>query len=171
MPPRSEPNKVTWRFYASCALIWLAILVFFPLYTLVAAAFFAGLLLVTLGHERQQHERLKAAAADREGESICTFARSFDFRSIDTWILRGVYEEFQDDCRFGEGIMPLRKSDRFLEDLSIDPEDLSDRIIELAARVGRSLEGFEQNSWNGKIGDAGDLVMFLMNQPRLAIHG
>src|SRR4051812_38140996 len=37
--------------------------------------------------------RLARLAADRQGESICTFARSFDCRAIDTWIIRAVFEE------------------------------------------------------------------------------
>src|SRR5471032_295887 len=43
-----------------------------------------------------QRRRLRALAAQRSGESICDFARSFDARAVDTWVIRAVYEALQD---------------------------------------------------------------------------
>lgn len=47
--------------------------------------------------DKRREERL---VADRQGESIGSFARSFDYRAIDTWIIRAVYEELQFYCRY-----------------------------------------------------------------------
>jgi hypothetical protein len=68
-------------------------------------------------------------ARARAGESICGFARAFDCRSIDTWIIRAVYEEFS-------GPYPVRASDDLKHDLGIVGEDLDDIGMRLAQRTG-----------------------------------
>src|SRR5262249_31590175 len=81
-------------------------------------------------------------ALEREGESTCTFARSFDYRNTDTWILRAVYEELQRGLNTGRYVVPLRATDRLVEDLGFDWEylDVSSIIPDIAFRTGRTLE-------------------------------
>ena len=60
--------------------------------------------------------RDRRIASLRPNESMCTFARSFDCRTTDTWIIRAVYEKFQPFVGF-----PLRASDSVDDDLCVDP--------------------------------------------------
>src|SRR4051812_6326774 len=63
---------------------------------------------------------LLALAKARPGESICTFARSFDCRAVDTRLIRATVEELQPWIPPG---FPLRHTDRLGGDLRIDNED------------------------------------------------
>ena len=101
----------------------------------------------------------KREAERRRGESICSFARSFDRRVIDPWIIRGVYEEFSNSY-------PIRADDSLATDLGIEDEDLDDSIVVIAERIGRSLEDTASNPMFDKLSTVGDLVLFLQHQPR-----
>jgi hypothetical protein len=125
-------------------------LVWWPLAFVVPAVVF-GMDLILSRRDRR-------IAEERRGESICQFARGFDCRTIDTWIIRAVYEEFS-------GAFPLRPSDRFKEDLRTDGEELDFGAMDIARRIGRSLDGYERNPMFGKIDTACDLVMFFHHQP------
>ena len=107
--------------------------------------------------------RLLVLAAGRPGESICTFTRSLNWRSIDTWVIRAVYEELQAAYE----TLPIRAGDRFVEELRIDEEDLDDLVVAMAHRAGRSFEETAANPWSGKVLTVRDLVLFLNGQPRL----
>lgn len=104
-------------------------------------------------------------AASRRGENICNFARSFD-RGTDTWILRAVYEEL---CRFlsvDRQPIPVRRADRFEQDLDLDHEDLEELARDIAFRAGRSIEGGEKNPLYGKVKTVADMVGFFEHQPK-----
>jgi hypothetical protein len=101
-------------------------------------------------------------AEERKNESICTFARSFNCRIVDTWVIRAVYEELLPL----HSDLPLRISDRFEEDLELGYEDVEDIGLDMAYRAGRSLKNTEKNPLYGKVKTIGDLVLFLNNQPR-----
>src|SRR4051794_1910742 len=73
-----------------------------------------------------RRRRMKRLAAGRPGESICTFARSFKWRTIDTWIIRALYEELQTLCQTGCEPFPVRATDRLFEDLRIYPDVVED---------------------------------------------
>ncbi len=98
------------------------------------------------------------AVKARMSETICDFARSFDCRDIDTWIIRAVFEEFSDRH-------PIRSTDSFEDDLCIYDEDLEDSIVSIANRIGRSLDDVEGNPFYGRIHTVYDLVMFFQEQP------
>ena len=112
---------------------------------------------------RKHARQMRQLGATRAGKGICEFAREFNARVTDTWIIRAVYEEVQAclGCEF-----PLRACDRLQEDLYIDPDDL-DMVIAMrvAERTGRSLEQPERNPHYDKIVTVGDLVNFFNNQP------
>lgn len=139
------------------------IIAIFPLLLLIPVAIALGCCLF----EYSERRRLAILAADRKGESICSFARSFVYRRFDTWIIRAVHEAFVPYCRFGSELLPLRSTDTFTTDLNIDSEDLEDLVCEVAVRVGRSLENYEANPFYGRLNSVFELVMFLANQPRL----
>lgn len=129
---------------ASPGLLW------WPL-ALVMPVFF--LIVTLIGRVRDQ----KVARA-RRGESICEFARAFNYREIDTRIIRAVYEEYS-------GPFPVRPSDNFIHDLRRD--DLDETTMHIARRIGRSLDRIEDNSIRN-VSTVRDLVLFLHHQPLVA---
>lgn len=136
----------------------------------IAGTLFAGFVLgtvatVTVLAAIADGKRLGTLAAERPGESICTFARSFDRRTVDTWILRAVYEELQPYGEFGGVTMPLRASDDLEEVLGIDAEELETLVEDIAHRACRSLDRYDRNPFYGRITTVGDLVWFFENQP------
>jgi hypothetical protein len=126
---------------------------------------FGALAVLTVVLTIVERRRLAELAATRPGESICSFARSFKWREVDTWVIRAVYEELQPYCRFGRGDFPLRPTDRLVEDIGVD-EDLDQVAEDIAYRTGRSLSGFANNPLYGKVQTASDLVMFFVHQPK-----
>jgi hypothetical protein len=111
------------------------------------------------------HHR-RRLAADRNGETICEFARSFE-RKTDTWILRAVYEEISRYLSVDGRPLPVRRTDRCENDLRIDPEDLNDLASDVAFRAQRSLNGAEKNPLYNKVETVGDIVSFFEHQPEV----
>jgi hypothetical protein len=111
-----------------------------------------------LGLSSIEARRDRRIAKEREGESICQFARGFDCRKVDTRITRAVYEEYSRG-------FPLRPSDRLKEDLRIDGDDLDFGAIDIARRTGRSLAGCERNPLYSRARTLHDVVMFFQHQP------
>ena len=131
---------------------------------------FAGLLVGTLASLSvlgtfAGQRRLTDLAVGRQGESICTFARSFGRRAVDTWIIRAVHEELQPYCRSRRVTLPLRSTDRLEEVLGIDAEELDDVAKDIAHRTGRPLDACDRNPFFGKVVTVGDLVWFFEHQP------
>lgn len=154
--PRRLPTPV-WAWPLTLALIGaFAGWVFLYPWTLVLLGIIATAILL-------ENRRLKRMAARRPQESICTFARSFNRRTADTWIIRAVYEGFS--RQLGNSGLPLRRKDRWQEDLRLDSDDLEDIVIEAAFRSGRSLETPEQNPHYARLHTVGDIVEFLSYQP------
>jgi hypothetical protein len=109
---------------------------------------------------RREAERRRR---ERAGDSICTFARAFPRRSVDTVAVRAVWNELLPCYSF-----PLRAGDRLLDDLGMDDIDLDVPWEELAWRCGRTLVDPEDNPWFGGVETVGDVVRFLSAQPRAA---
>jgi hypothetical protein len=108
--------------------------------------------------------RCRALIAARAGESICTFARSFDVRSVDTWVIRAVYEDIQQYLGLP---VPIRPTDNLIQDLYLDPEALElDLAQSIALKSGRTLLETESNPKYMKVFTVDDLVMFFNAQPR-----
>lgn len=121
----------------------------------------------SLGHSYFVRVHLRRLAAGRTREGIGAFAKQFDCRSVDTWIIRAVYEELQEYLRSEVRSFPLRASDRLLEDLKVDQGDLEDMVASrVAERTGRRLEAGPSNTLGGKVQTVGDLVLFFNAQPR-----
>jgi len=167
MPPSPSSSVTTdggWLMFLCVAAVSGAVSYFLP-FVLVPLGVFAVVNAVMTSYE---NDRLARLAADRQGESICTFARSFDYRAIDTWVIRAVFEELQPFCRFDARTLPLRPTDDIYDDLRIDPEDADDLVEVMAFRTGRSFEDQDcaRNPFFGKVQTVSDLVMFLVNQPK-----
>lgn len=114
--------------------------------------------------DARSRRRLAAARAE---ESICEFARSFD-RQTDTWVIRAVYEELSQYLAIDGRAIPVRRHDRWIEDLGIDSGDFEDIAEDVAFRAGRKMDDCNANPLYGKVHTVGDLVSFLEHQPRIA---
>jgi hypothetical protein len=115
--------------------------------------------------DRRNRRRI---VSSRSGDGICTFARAFDCRHTDTWVLRAVYEELSRFLAVDGQPFPVRADDHCYErGLKIDPEDLEDLASDIAFRAGRSLDGSEKNPFYGKVQTVRDMVAFFENQPHL----
>ena len=118
---------------------------------------------------RSERSRLRALASSRPGESICTFVRELPVRELDPWVVRAVFEQLQSHLQGECRSFPLRPTDRFVEDLHVDPDDLDDDLLEQAAqRTGRLLTDLRANPYYGKVHTVEDLIRFLCEQPRQA---
>lgn len=96
-------------------------------------------------------------AGERRSDSICSFARAFERRQVDPWVVRAVYEAYSVS-------FPVRADD------VLDQELVDFDAADIAERAGRCLERVEENPLFGRVSTAGDLVRFLSLQPRLAGH-
>lgn len=155
------------------AWVALAILAFFPVYLILnhpfgTSAVLSLLVVISVVENKRRKAQLIALAESRSGESICEFARSFERKEIDTWVVRAVYEQLQ--RYLGEDpSVPIRATDRLKEDLPIDSEDLElDLMAEIAQRTGRSLDNTIANPYYDKVRTVGDFVLFFNAQPRNA---
>lgn len=165
--PKVKPRKAKlygWIFL--CALAGAALYLLW-LHPLIVGSILVAVLAWTLISNARTKRRLRTVAMAREGESICEFARSFDRHAVDPWIIRAVYEEVQSHLKSFQPAFPLRSTDRLVDDLDIDSEDLElDVASTIAERAGRSMRASDANPLFGKVHTVGDLVMFFNRQPK-----
>ena len=167
MPPYEE--LISWKSrlisYAiiSILVVWLIFGIYqepmFGLFLLAIAIF----VWIASEYERLNIEALKKT---REGEDIGSFARSFDYRTVDTWIIRAVYEEINNELGFDDNSVPIRASDNLEKDLKIDDEDLFFIYDCVASRASVSDENIENNPYYNKVKTVKDLVLFMDAQPK-----
>lgn len=117
-------------------------------------------------HHRIYQKKISKLASEREGLDVGTFAKSFDYRNIDTWIIRAVYEQLQKYVSTDETILPILPGDHLFNDLEIDEEDLEENLMEeISQRTGRSFEDIEKNPYYENLNTVSDLVHLFQNQP------
>ncbi len=110
-------------------------------------------------------EKRQIMADKRQGLSICQFARQFSPHTVDTWVIRAVWNTLQ-----GNGYidypLPLKASDKLDDDLDLvnDADELEELVGDIAARCGRDLRGIEDNPFL-PITTVGSLVSVLNAQP------
>jgi hypothetical protein len=120
----------------------------------------------------RQKTAFEKLMAPRASENICTFRRAFDLRRVDPWIVRAVYEEVIDAMIAGMGKTKcaIRASDRLVEDLLIDDEELGDTAKTIAERAGYDFTDTKKNPLYGKVITVEDLVMFFTHQRKLRME-
>jgi hypothetical protein len=111
--------------------------------------------------------RFRRLARKRTGLTICQFARSFDFRRVDTKIIRAAYEGLQEWAGGGVKNFPVMASDDIAGLYRIEDEELDDFAKELAHKLGRDWNDHEKNPLYGKVITVRDLVLFLNFQPKV----
>ncbi|WP_444891916.1 hypothetical protein ACJJIE_12555 [Microbulbifer sp. TRSA001] len=121
----------------------LALLIYQPMFFLSLAGL--ALLAIIWGtvEQRKIDRHFQRLCNNRKGLSICEFAREFDRKIVDTWIIRAVYEQVQAALPTKKQI-PIQASDDFFNTLKLDEDDFDlDLIIEeIAQRTERSLENY-----------------------------
>jgi hypothetical protein len=169
IPPRSEKD-ISWVWLLGALLVGFGYFV----YSLsnMARCITAFLILAFCVHvtviSKREKRRFEGMCSIRDEESICTFARSFSTRHVDTWVIRAAHQEIQQLMKSYVPAFAVRASDLLLDDLHIDSDDIEDLLVDIAARSGHSLDGTENNPFYGKINTVRDLVLFINAQPRLA---
>ncbi len=114
------------------------------------------------------HYRMRSIALSRSDSDICRYARSFDYRNVDTKIMREVYNHVQEWAGKYEGIpFPVEPDDCFDEIYKMDADDLEDIYLDIAQKLGISTENPEVNPYWNKVTTVKNLVLFLHNQPKV----
>ncbi|GAB4187675.1 MAG: hypothetical protein Tsb002_13160 [Wenzhouxiangellaceae bacterium] len=165
--PKYQPEKPNILFLLVFLGIALVILIYHPWYFVA----FVGIIILVIVSGIIDHFKTEKYFAeickDRDGLSICEFAREFDPKIVDTWIIRAVYEQLQDALPTTMRV-PVMASDNLVDTLMIDNEDLElGLIIEVAQRTGRSIEDCEHNPYYSKVTTARNLVLFFNHQARI----
>ncbi|WP_215397035.1 hypothetical protein [Rheinheimera oceanensis] len=164
--PKYEPRKASKAALIAFLAVSLAIVLYQPWYLAVIAGI-ALLVVVWSAIDQPKVERhFIDLCKERNGLSICEFAREFDPKVVDTWIIRAVYEQLQAALPTKQHV-PIKASDTLFEILMLDEDDLDlDLVEEIAQRTGRSFEGYENNPYYGKVTTARNLVLFFNHQAR-----
>lgn len=169
--PKYKPAKVT---LAGWVLLFLVMtpLIIISIFTIWKHPILLGIVVIWIGiasyvFNRKHKKKFLRMKSIRMKQSICDFARSFDCRQIDTWIIRAVFEELQRYVSISDNIViPIKAEDRIVEDLKVDEEDLEYDILEvISQRTGRTLLNTKENPYYSKINTVSDLVYFFNNQP------
>lgn len=162
--PEEKSNPVVgWLFAAAFFGALGALLVTYPI---VFGPLFA-VMAIAVALEKRRFKRL---VSSRGGESICTFARSVNARSLDTHVVRAVYEELGNVLGSRSALFPLRPSDKLFarDGLNLESDDLEELLVAIAFRANRSLESTQSNPYFGKVQTVSDLIQFLIAQPEVA---
>ena len=111
--------------------------------------------------------RFKKLARERAGLSICQFARSFNYRRVDTKIIRAVYEGLQGWVGNGIRNFPVVAKDDIAKVYRLIDEDLEEFAEEVASQTHRRWDDLEVNPLYGRVTTVEDLVLFLHFQPKI----
>jgi hypothetical protein len=168
--PLRRPGVIGWLVAVAYVVlfVWLIAEGFLknPLAALVGVAAVLVVVGVSVRHGRARAAALRDLAMRRKGQSICDFAKDFDARNVNTWVIRAVYEQLQQYLNPTVEQFPVRADDELLGKLIDDPDDLDmDLAVQIAARTGRSLKRPQDNPHYQRIHTVRDLVCFFNAQP------
>ncbi|WP_444925796.1 hypothetical protein [Microbulbifer sp. TRSA002] len=164
--PKYKPERASKFTLFTFLTAVLALLIYHPIYLLALV----GLVLLAIiwGYLEQPKidRHFQHLRDNRKGLSICEFAREFDCKIVDTWIIRAVYEQLQATLPTKQ-LVPIQTSDDFFNTLKLDEDDLYlDLFEEIAQRTGRTLEDYQSNPYFGKVTTVRNLVLFFNHQAR-----
>lgn len=164
--PKYEPRKASKPAAIAFFAIAAAIVIYQPWYLLVIAGIALLVIILSTIDQPKVERYFQSLCKERSGLSICEFAREFDPKVVDTWIIRAVFEQLQAALPTKENV-PIKASDSLFDTLMLDEDDLDlDLVGEIAQRTSRSLEGYESNPYYGKVTTARNLVLFFNHQAR-----
>jgi hypothetical protein len=117
-------------------------------------------ILVLFGSVREYY-RMKKIAKSRGEPDICSYARSFDYRKVDTEIMREVFVSLQDWTGKYNGIdFPVKAEDSFDSIYEMDREDLSYLCVTIAEKLKINLDDVQNNPYWSELNTVKDLVIF-----------
>src|SRR5260221_490797 len=128
--PRSKSPSAIWRWGGFLTLLAVALWFFIHYSPWVPAGTAIAIVLLYVMN-RARAARLRKLAAERQGESICTFARAYARGDRDPFVLRAVYEELAPYLAVGGTAIPLRTTDLLEQDLQVDGEELEFLAVHL----------------------------------------
>ncbi len=164
--PKYKPRKASKFALFSFFSVAVAIVIYQPWYLVVIAGIALLAIVWSAIDQPKVEEHFQNLCEERSGLSICEFAREFDPKLVDTWIIRAVYEQLQAALRTKQNV-PIKASDGLFDTLMLDEDDLDlDLVEEIAQRTSRSLDGYESNPYYGKVTTARNLVLFFNYQDR-----
>lgn len=164
MPEYKPKNASNFAiFIGACA--FLAVLYSAPVFVVIVAGIALLLFVWSYFEQPKIDEYFANLYKDRNNLSICNFAKEFDARKIDTWIIRATYQEVQ-RIVCSDYLLPIKADDHLFDTLMLDEDDLDLDLVEIISqRTGRSLEQYENNPFYGKVTTVRNLVLFLNCQP------
>ncbi|WP_415881286.1 hypothetical protein [Neptuniibacter sp. QD34_54] len=115
-----------------------------------------------------EHFRMKRLSNERGEADICEYARSLEYRNVDTKIMREVWNELHLWLGKYDGKpFPIETEDTFESTYNMDPDDLDEIYWAVANRLGIDTEHPENNPYFDKVTSVKNLVLFLHHQPRV----
>lgn len=163
MPP--SPTQTTGAVGYAVLGLFAAGLVAAVVFSMTGRVIVVGLVLLLLVDQVGDRRRLRRLALFRQGEDLCSFARAFDRRTTNYWVVRAVYDELRPYCTFRGGRVPLRPSDSLEQELRIGSDDLTDIARDATVRTGRVFENLQANPLYGRVSTVADLIAFVQYQP------
>jgi hypothetical protein len=114
------------------------------------------------------HLRIKRIGEERGEANICKFVRDFDYKSIDSKIIREVWNEVQDTLgHSAKNPFPIESEDLLETKYGIVEEDLDEIYWAVADKLGIETDNVEENPYFKKEITIKNLVLLLANQPRI----
>ena len=163
--PDYKPEKGSRSALLVGVCIFFAVLYYSPILIVITAGIALLLFVWSYFEQPKIDEHFSKLYEDRNNLSICNFAKEFDSRKVDTWIIRATYEEIQRIICFDKAI-PIKADDHLFETLMLDEDDLDFDLMKIISqRTSRSLEQYESNPFYGKVTTVRNLVLFLNCQP------
>ena len=127
-----------------------------------------ALVLGSVASERRRFIHVQRIAASRHNEDIGSFARAFERRGaapFDPWAVRAVWNAVVAATEAKGQRIPLRPTDRLVDDLDVDPEEIEYLLPELVEQCERIPGNWKANPYYERLATAGDLVYFISSQP------
>ncbi len=162
--PEYMPKKASPIALAILLGVFILVSIFAPIFLVIIVGLFILIGVWSYFEQPKIDRYFENLYNERKHLSICDFAREFNSKEVDTWVIRATYEQLQKSLGTKQ-LIPIKSSDHLFDDLMLDEDDLDlDLAEEIAQRTGRSLNDIEQNSYYGKVQTAKDLVLFFNKQ-------
>lgn len=169
--PKYEPRRASKLALFALLPIAVAVFIYQPWYLLAFVGLVSCIMAWGAIEQPKVERHFQQLRKARCGLSICEFARAFDLKVVDTWVIRAVYEQLQAALPTEEKV-PIKATDSLYDTLMLDEDDLELSLIEeIAQRTNRSLEGYESNPYYGKVTTAKNLVLFFNHQSYASPRG
>ena len=133
------------------------------IYVLIITAF----VVLIVAESYIDHRRMAKIATERGKPDICKFTRDFDYRVIDTKIIREVWNETQLNLgKFLGEKFPVLSEDDFEKTYRMDDEGIDYMYWDICDRLGITTENVEVNPFYERVNSVKDLVLLIHHQQK-----